>query len=49
MEKEIRKILCEKCLKQVRDIEAKKQKQRRHLKIKLKADQVSGKIIIKNL
>lgn len=29
MEKEIRQMLCKKCLKQVRDIEAKKQKQRR--------------------
>jgi hypothetical protein len=48
MEKEIRKMLCGKCLKVVRDIEARKQKQRRHLKVKM-VGQVSGKIKISKI
>ena len=46
MEKEIRKMLCPKCLKQVRSVEALNQKIRR-LKIKGRQPQVSGKVIIK--
>jgi hypothetical protein len=48
MEKEIRKMLCPKCLKQVRDIEATKQKIRR-LKIKVVNLQERGKIKIKKI
>jgi hypothetical protein len=46
MEKEIRKKLCDICLKMVRKIEAKNIRRRRLL-IKLKAEQVSGKIKLK--
>jgi hypothetical protein len=46
MEKEIRKKLCDVCLKMVRKTEAKNIKRRRLL-IKLKAEQVSGKIKIR--
>jgi len=44
-----RKLLCDICKVKIRKAEAKYKKQRRHLKIKLKADQVSGKIKIKKL
>ena len=47
MEKEIRKMLCEKCLKQVRITEAINQKIRR-LKIKAIKIQENGKVRIKN-
>jgi hypothetical protein len=48
MEKEIRKMLCPKCLKQVRGIEAINQKIRR-LRIKAVGSQEKGKIKIKTI
>jgi hypothetical protein len=46
MKQNIRKLLCDICKKKVRKAEAKYQQGRR-LEIKLKAEQVSGKIKLK--
>lgn len=47
MEKQIRKTLCGDCLKRVRYLEAKFQKSRRKLKVKVVGNQDKEQVIIK--